>query len=163
MRTVLRLGPLCLALMVLVTGCYTELALNIRNGTSGKVLVKSAYTGQDISIERGRAKRLPHSSGDILVTTKTAGSFRFHDVSLLAHDIPDRFLQKGSSIFGPGYLTLNVLLATNMDIYVLMPGQKTSAAPGEQPRGYPIRGERAVPLTPLPALQDNTKTGKGPP
>ncbi|MCX6884108.1 MAG: hypothetical protein NTX27_03600 [Verrucomicrobia bacterium] len=133
---------LCMAGVVLLTGCYTKLAVNFGNGTGEKIRVNSAYTGQDVQIAPNKSKKIPHCSGDLIVTSSTSEKFSFPNVSLLGHDMDDSYLDKRVSIFGPGYMTLNVVLETNMELHVLPPGKKGLAADVKQPSGYPKRGER---------------------
>jgi hypothetical protein len=128
--------------VLLLTGCYTKLAVNFGNGTGERIRVKSAYTGEEVQIAPKKSKKIPHSSGNLIVTTSTSEKFTFPNVSLLGHDMDDSYLDKRVSIFGPGYMTLNVVLETNMELYVLPPGKKGLTPDVKQPIGYPKGGER---------------------
>jgi len=144
MRRCLYTALFCLAGVLFLTGCYTKLSVNLGNGTGEKIQVKSAYTGEVVQIAPAKFKKIPHSSGDLIVTTTNSESFGFPNVSLLAHDIDDSYLDKRVSIFGPGYMTLSVVLETNMELYVLAPGRKGLVPDAKQPGGYPKQGERVV-------------------
>jgi hypothetical protein len=102
--------------------------------------VKSSHTGQEINVPPGKFRKLPHSTGDLIVTTQTNGQFKFSWVEQF--DLDDHYLVKRESIFGPGYVTLNVMLETNMQLYVVMPGEKTVDEKVQQPNGYPKIGEK---------------------
>lgn len=128
------------ALLFVTAGCYTTLNVNCGNGTAGNIRVKSAYTGQEIEIPPNRFKKLPHSSGDLVVTTQNSDKFKFPDVA--PFQVADKYLSKRSNIFGPGSVTLTLRLETNMQLYVLMPGKLTVDQNVEQPKGYPKAGEK---------------------
>jgi hypothetical protein len=133
----------CISLILCGTGCYTLSTLNVRNGTSSKLKVKSSQTGEEIEIAPGNSGKLPHAAGDIVVSTESDGQFRFPAIDPPALDAAgSKYLKKSKSIFGPGYLTLNLLLTTNMQLYALAPGTKTLDPNVEQPSGYPKFGER---------------------
>jgi len=125
---------LTLGLLIVTPGCYTKLAVNFGNRTPSKVFVKSTKTGEEVEIASDRFKELPHSVGDLIVTTSSKEKFRFEDVSPM--DVDQKYVSKRTSIFGPGYVTLNVSLETNMHLYVLIPGNHTVDAKVEQPKGY---------------------------
>jgi hypothetical protein len=131
---------LCLTSFFATTGCYTKLSVNFGNGTGAKIWVQRPYTDRQIEIAPDRFQKFPHNSGDLVVTTQTNGQFRFPDVSVLARDLDQRYLEKGGSLFGPSYVTLNVKLLTNMQLYVLEPGKTAGDTSIVQPRGYPKIG-----------------------
>lgn len=137
-RTIL-IPLLCASLTFAVTGCYTLSQVNFGNGTPTTIKVKSSQTGQEINVPPGKFKKLPHATGDLIVTTQTNGQFKFTGIE---PPVLDDYLVKRESLFGPGYVTLNVMLETNMQLYVLMPGKKVIDKTLEQPNGYPKAGER---------------------
>lgn len=138
-RTILAV-VLCLPLLLMTTGCYTTVAVNFGNGTTTKVRVQSSETGQEIEVAPHRFKKLPHSSGDLIVATETAGKLKFQRVA--PFDVDRKYHTIGHSVFGPNSVTLNVKLETNMQLYVVMPGNKSVDAKIEQPKGYPKTGEK---------------------
>jgi hypothetical protein len=123
----------------MATGCYTLSQVNFGNGTATTIKVKSSQTGQEITVPPGKFGKLPHAIGDLIVTTQTNGQFKFSGVE---PPVLDDFLVKQESFFGPGYFTLNMILETNMQLYVLMPGEKAVAKNVQQPNGYPKIGEK---------------------
>lgn len=119
--------------------------LRFGNGTASEIKVKSSQTGQEIKVAPGRFKKLPHAAGDIVVTTKTGEKFKFAGIEPPRVDIDSsgtNYLDKGSSLFGPGYISLGLKLDTNMELYALMPGKKSVDTKIPQPSGYPKRGEK---------------------
>jgi hypothetical protein len=130
---------LCASLAFVVTGCYTLSKVDFGNGIATAVKVKSSQTGQEINVPPGEFRKLPHATGDLIVTTQTNGQFKFSGVE---PPVLDDYLVKRKSIFGPGYVTLNVRLETNMQLYVVMPGEKTVDEKVQQPNGYPKIGEK---------------------
>ena len=56
--------------------------------------------------------------------------------------MPDNYLQKRTGPFGPGYISLKLLLETNMQLYVVNPTSKVVSPIVPQPAGYPKGGER---------------------
>ena len=134
------LMPLCVvSLTFLLTGCYTESQVNFGNGYVSVVNVKSSQTGQEITVPPRKFRKLPHASGDLIVTTQTGGQFKFSDIE---PPFLDKYLVKKESVFGPGYVTLNTMLETNMQLYVLRPGEKAVNTKVQQPFGYPKVGEK---------------------
>ena len=123
----------------MVTGCYTLSQVNFGNGSATTVKVKSSQTGQEINVPPGKFRKLPHATGSLIVTTQTNGQFKF---SCVEPPVLDDYLVKRESLFGPGYITLNVILETNMQLYVLMPGEKIVSEKVQQPNGYPKVGEK---------------------
>jgi hypothetical protein len=123
-----------------LTGCYTLSQVNFGNGTGASFKVKTSQTGQEINIPAGSFRKLPHAIGNLIVTTQKNGQFKFSDVVPL--DLDDSYLVKRTSPFGPGYVTLNIMLKTNMDLYVLLPGKKTVDMSIPQPNGYPKTGKK---------------------
>jgi len=119
--------------------------LRFGNGTAADVKVKSSQTGQEIEIAPGRFKKLPHAAGDIIVTTKAGEKFKFTSIEPPRVDTDStgtNYLDKRSSLFGPGYITLGLKLGTNMELFALMPGKKSVDTKIPQPSGYPKRGEK---------------------
>ena len=130
-------------LPILMTGCYTLAVVNFGNGTTARVRVMSSQTGEEIEIKPGAFKKLPHSTGDLIVEVHSRGQFKFTGVEPPALDITDAsYLAKQASPFGPGKITLRVRLETNMQLYALMPGKKTVDSKIEQPDSYPKSGEK---------------------
>jgi hypothetical protein len=126
-----------------LTGCYTLSTVNFGNGTAGDVKVQSSQTGQEIEVAPGRFKKLPHAAGDLIVTTQAEGRLKFPHVEPPSLDAADsNYLAKRKSVSGPGYVTLNVVLETNMQLYALVPGKKAVDEQTKQPAGYPKTGEK---------------------
>jgi hypothetical protein len=102
----------------------------------------SSQTGKEINVLPGKCKKLPHARGDLVVTTQRNGQFKFSEVSPIL--LPDSYLVKRRSLFGPGYFTLNVMLETNTQLYVVMPGKRAVDQKVQQPNGYPKVGEKVA-------------------
>ena len=86
--------------------------------------------------------RLPNSAGDLVVTTETNGVLQFARVA--PFDVDRKYHGTRHSCFGPNSVTLNVLIETNLQLYVVMPGEKSVDAQVDQPKGYPKIGERVA-------------------
>jgi hypothetical protein len=129
---------LYLICLFLTTG-WTDLFVNVGNQTSETISVSNSETGKEIRIRAAGFKRLLHGSGDLIVTTQSGAKFKFPDVA--PFDVDEKYLKKSSSIFGPGWVTLNVMLGTNMQLYVLT-RNKEAVIP--QPNGYPKSAEKMV-------------------
>ena len=114
------------------------MAVNVGNATNGKIRVKSAYTGREIEIAPAHFKKLPHTSGDLLVTTESNAKLKFPNVA--PAEVGRNFWGGGDNIVGADSIVLNVLLQTNMHLYALLPGKKTVDENVEQPKGYPKVG-----------------------
>lgn len=140
-RTILAILT-CLPLLLMTIGCCTTVAVNFGNGTPTKVRVQSSETGQEIAVAAGRFKKMPHSSGDLVVTTEAGGKLKFQRVA--PFDVDRKYHTIGHSIFGPNSVTLNVRLETNFQLYVVLPGHKSVEANMEQPKGYPKTGEKVA-------------------
>jgi hypothetical protein len=125
-------------MLLMTSGCYTTVTVNFGNGTSAKVRVQSSQTGQEIEVAPDKLKKLPHSSGDLIVTTEANEKFKFQEVAPFGVD--RKYHTIGHNIFGPNSVALNVRLETNMQVYVVMPGKKTVDRNVAQPKGYPKTG-----------------------
>jgi hypothetical protein len=137
-RTIL-LPLLYACLAFALAGCYTVSKVNFGNGTAQRIRVMSSQTGQEIDVPPGKFKKLPHAAGDLTVTMQTNELFRFAGIS--PPELDD-YLVKGNSLFGPGRITLSVILETNMQLYVLKPGKKAVDPGVPQPDGYPKAGKK---------------------
>ena len=90
--------PLFCALLVFaVTGCYTFSQVNFGNGTDAAIKVKSSQTGQEIIVPAGKFRKLPHATGNLIVTTQTHGQFKFSGVE---PPFLDDYLVKRQSFLG---------------------------------------------------------------
>lgn len=138
MRTPIAL-LLCSLFLGLLTGCYTTLYVNFGNATNDKIWAQRANTREFIEVRVGQFKKFPHSGGDLVVKTGFNSAFKFESISPAYIGSPYRGGR--DNIVGPDSIVLNLLLQTNMQIYVLLPGQKTIDEKIEQPKGYPKRGE----------------------
>lgn len=56
--------------------------------------------------------------------------------------IDQKYYAHDSGLFGTWHIDLNVLLQTNMDLYVLLPSKKVPDAIVPQPDGYPKAGKK---------------------
>jgi hypothetical protein len=130
----------CITLLAFANGCQTNMAVNFKNATSSKVWVSSLQSGREIEIAPSRFRRLPHSSGDIVVKTENREQFRFSAIS--AFHVDPKYREARGSLFGFSSVTLTVLLETNMHLYVLVPGVKTLDENTVQPNGYPKPGQK---------------------
>jgi len=130
------IAGLYLICLLLTTG-WTDLLVNIENVTSGAISVSSSETGKQIKIKPARFQKLLHGSGDLIVITQSGAKFRFLRVA--PFDVDEKYLNKHNSIFGPGWVSVNVMLETNMELYVLTQNKK---AVENQPDGYPKVGQK---------------------
>jgi hypothetical protein len=143
MKRWITLFLICTSLAVLTTGCYTLSAVRFGNKTGSKVRVKSSQTGQEIEVAPGRFKKLPHAAGDLIVTTTVGEKFKFPSIEPPRIDTSDsNYLDKRNGLFGQGYITLGLVLETNMELYALMPGKKSVDSEIPQPKGYPKAGHK---------------------
>lgn len=129
-----------LALLFLAPGCRTDLAVNFGNGTPSTVWVASSQTGKEAEIPAGQFKKLPHSSGDLILRTTGNKKLTFRDVA--PFHVDKKYLGGRDNIVGVDSVVLTVLVETNMQLYVVMPGKKTVDPNVAQPKGYPKVGER---------------------
>jgi hypothetical protein len=129
-----------LALLLLGSGCRISMAVNFGNGTASKVSVTSSETGKPIEIRPGGFKKFSHSSGNLIVKTDTNQRFKFADVAPFRVD--PKYTEAHGNIFGFSSVTMTVLLETNMELYVVMPGKKAVDPTVAQPSGYPKAGEK---------------------
>lgn len=130
----------CVALLALGSGCRLLSTVNFGNGTASKVWVTSLQSGKEIEVAPARFKKLPHDGGDIVVKTEAKQQFRFADVS--EFHVDPKYREARGSLFGFSSVAFTVLLQTNMQLYVLMPGKKTADENTEQPKGYPKPGQK---------------------
>ncbi len=127
------------------TGCYTNLRVNVGNGTGQKIGVRGTQTGQEVAIAPGKFGKLSHSQADLVVTTPDKTRYVFTGVRVADQAMDTRYFPpSGRGFLGLGTWSfdLNVLLQTNMDLYVLLPGQKAVDASVPQPDGYPKSGKK---------------------
>jgi hypothetical protein len=129
-----------LSILLMTSGCYTTVAVNIRNGTDAKINVRSAETKLEVGVAPGKVKKLPHSVGDLIVDTQS-GTFRFPRVA--PFDVDRKYHTIGHSLFGPNSVTLNLKVETNMQLYVVPPSKAISEDRVVQPFGYPKVGVKA--------------------
>lgn len=122
-------------------GCTTKVGVNFGNGTTMNIRVLSSETGKEIEVAPSSFRKLPHSSGDLVVTAQSKVKLRFQRVA--PFDVDRRYYSFKRSMFGPNSVTLNVMMETNMLLYVVMPGSMSVDEKVEQPQGYPKVGEKA--------------------
>ena len=143
MSQALRLFFVCAFIAMLTTGCYTLSTVRFGNGTTAKVKVRSSQTGQEIEVAPARFEKLPHAGGDLIVTTTNGQRFRFSGIDPPRVDgSSGGYLERRGSIFGPGYITLRLLLGANSELHALLPGKKTVESAVPQPDDYPKTGQR---------------------
>lgn len=138
-------SAVALCALLLQTGCYTNLYVNFGNGTGQKIGVKDTHTGQEVQVAPGKFRKVGHSQADLVVTTPDKTRYVFTGVRVADHAMDTRYFPPSSRGFlglGSWSFDLNVLLQTNMDLYVLLPGKKTVDASVPQPEGYPKAGKK---------------------
>jgi hypothetical protein len=118
------------------SGCMTYLSVNIGNATKTKIVVKSSETGKEARISPGHFKKVPHGYGDLLINVPPNQEFKFRNV--VPFYVDRKYLAVRNCFFGPNWVTLNVTLQTNLELYVLDPHKKIVE---NQPDGYPKAGE----------------------
>lgn len=137
--------PLAVAGLALLiqTGCYTNLYVNFGNATGQKIGVRDVQTGQEVQIAPGKFRKISHSQADLVVTTPDKTRYVFSGVKVADPAMDTRYFPPSNrGIFGLGTWSfdINVLLQTNMDHYVLLPGKKAVDESVPQPAGYPKAG-----------------------
>ena len=123
-----------------LTGCYTNLYVNFGNGTGQKIGVRDVQTGQEVQIAPGKFRKISHAQADIVVTTPDKTRYVFSGVKVADPAMDTKYFPPSNrGIFGLGTWSfdINVLLQTNMDVYVLLPGKKAVDESVPQPAGYP--------------------------
>lgn len=124
------------------TGCYTNLRVNFGNGTGQKIAVRDTQTGQEVQIAPGKFRKVSHDQADLIVTTPDKTRYQFSGVKVVDRAIDQKYYAHDSGLFGTWHIDLNVLLQTNVDLSVLLPGKKTVDASVPQPEGYPKAGKK---------------------
>lgn len=135
-------SAVALCALLLQTGCYTNLYVNFGNGTGQKISVKDAQTGHEVQIAPGKFRKVSHDQADLIVSTPDKTRYQFAGVKVVDQAIDQRYYAHNSGLFGTWHIDLNVLLQTNMDLYVLLPGKKAVYASVPQPEGYPKAGKK---------------------
>jgi len=130
----------CFAMLLVTNGCRINMAVNFGNGTGSKVWVMSSETGKQVEIRPNQFKKISHASGDLLVETDIQQRFKFAAVSPFRVD--QKYTEAHGNIFGFSSVTLSVLLETNMQLYVVLPGKKNVNPKVDQPKGYPKAGSK---------------------
>jgi hypothetical protein len=128
---------LCVLTIFTLTGCYTQSRVNFGNNSGSAVRVQSSQTGQEINVPAGKFRRFPHGYGDLIISTQANERFKF---SGIVPFVLDDYVEKKESFFGPGYVTLNMMIESNMDLYVLRAGKRAIDKSVPQPAGYPKPG-----------------------
>lgn len=135
------IAMIAVGVSMITGGCITKMGVNFGNGTAMNIRVLSSETGQEVEVAPSSFKKLPHSSGDLVVTAQSNGKLRFRRVA--PFDVDRKYYSFKHSIFRPNSVTLNVMMETNMLLYVVMPGSMSVDEKVEQPKGYPKVGEKA--------------------
>jgi len=125
---------------MLTAGCYTTVSVSLRNRTPTAIRVWSSESNREVEVAPEKFKKLPHSSGDLIVSTKNDGTLRF--VQIAPFNVDRKYHTIKNTILGPNSVTLNLTLETNMQIYVVMPDRKSVDEKVEQPAGYPKVAEK---------------------
>jgi len=131
-----------LCALLLQTGCVTNLYVNFGNGTGQKIGVKDTQTGQEVQIAPGKFRKVSHDQADLIVTTPDKTRYLFTGVKVVDRSTDQRYYDHNTGPFGTWSIELNVLLQTNMDLYVLLPSKKIVDASVPQPDGYPKAGKK---------------------
>jgi hypothetical protein len=142
----------CFTLLFLGASCQTYMSVHVENCSPGTVTVRSLQTGHEIWVKTNRFGRLSHSIGDIIVKTEAGESFRFPNVVVAAIEMDPRFYDIHDHLFRTDRVDLNLLLQTNMQLYVLLPGKKTVDEKLVQPKGYPKAGQHVLSETTGPGV-----------
>jgi hypothetical protein len=138
-----RILPVVAVLALLFqTGCYTNLRVSFGNGTGQKIGVKDTQTGQEVQIAPGKFRKVSHDQADLIVTTPDKTRYQFAGVKVVDSAMDQKYYGHNSGLFGTWHIDLNILLQTNMNLYVLLPGKKTVDASIPQPEGYPKSGKK---------------------
>jgi hypothetical protein len=133
-----------LCALLLQTGCVTNLYVNFGNGTGQTISVKDTQTGQEVQIAPSKFRKVSHDQADLIVTTPDKTRYLFSGVKVVDQAIDQRYYDHSTGLFGTWHIDLNVLLQTNMDLYVLLPGMKAVDASVPQPDGYPKGGKKTT-------------------
>ena len=107
--------------------------------------MQDVQTGQRVSIATGRFRKIGHGHADLIVTTPDNTRYLYSGVRVADPGMDTRYFPPSTrSVFGSWSFDVNVLLQTNMDLYVLLPGKKTVDTSTPQPDGYPKTGKKMV-------------------
>jgi hypothetical protein len=123
--------------LLIQTGCSTTLYVTIGNGTDEKITVKSMQSEQEAVISPKQFGKISHSSGDLLVTKADKTSFVFSGIEVAEFGMDQKYYDPKDTPFGAYRFDLNLLLQTNMQLYVLLPNRRTVDDSVKQPKGYP--------------------------
>jgi hypothetical protein len=58
-------------------GCYTNLRVNLGNGTGQRIDVRDTQTGQEVAVAPGKFRKLSHSQARLVVTTPDKTRYQF--------------------------------------------------------------------------------------
>ena len=138
-----RILPVVAVLALLFqTGCYTNLRVSFGNGTGQKIAVKDAQTGQEVQIAPGKFREGWSQPGRPHCNDARQNALRIHRGQIAHPAMDQKYYDPKKGVLGAWSFDLNVLLQTNMDLYVLLPGKKTVDANVPQPNGYPRPGKK---------------------
>ncbi|MGI6494684.1 MAG: hypothetical protein ACOX5G_01090 [Kiritimatiellia bacterium] len=129
-----------LALVMCYTmGCALHTSVLLRNESGQRVRVYSAHTGQTHMIKNKSREDIPHTCGEISITTDTGTIWNYADVSFFSLD-QTKHLQHGrKGLFMPK-VTLRLLLEKDGSLHFLPPDATQGAKHlVPQPPGFPLR------------------------
>src|SRR5438128_872416 len=76
---------ICVALLCSATGCiatYVSGYVRVRNSTSARVFVRSTQSGDAVAIGPNEAKKLNHSSGNLVIGLPNHQDLEFSDIKI---------------------------------------------------------------------------------
>jgi hypothetical protein len=118
-------------------GCHTYVAMDFHNGSNQKITVRESLTGETHELSPNEFAAIGHSHAPIIVTGTNGVAFQYDDVNVADPAFYPRY--RNVSTLGTR-LDINVLLSTNLELYILLPGRDSVDSSVSQPEGYPKKG-----------------------
>jgi hypothetical protein len=135
MRYHLRVWFLVLMAAGFMNGCVrVYVCVRVTNNTAQKVFVRSTDTEKGGWVLPGRTREVEHHGGALVIKCIDRQEYRYLDISPRECD--------REYITGNGYTAFYLNLATNMELYLVKPGQRTVDPTVPQPEGFPKVGIR---------------------
>ena len=89
------------------TGCYTNLRVNVGNGTGQKIAVRDTQTGQEVQIAPGEFEKIGHGQADVIVTTSEKTRYVFTGVKVADPAMDQKYYDPKKGVLGAWSFDLN--------------------------------------------------------
>jgi len=131
--------------LTMLGGCAWMERLQIKNASGKDIAVTSAHTGRTIRIPNREAAFVPHSSGDLTVTTRDGRTWTYRNLAPRDLEGTQCATKRRYLFFGyqegycfRGATTAYVVLKQDGRMYAVPPNlQDTDIEKLEQPKGFP--------------------------